>query len=315
MSYSLYVCRFVDGQPAPMDETAIREVLGPVTVGGMPAAGLPESWDLEAEDGGGSEVYGDALGLTFNRFSPGRILDRVAELARRTGAAVLPLGCPTLVTDEADRGQLPESLRAEVVVMAPEALTGQAIQLLIAPQPEPRRRPVLPRFPYHPHPVATGSVTPSDAPCVCCGQERGWVYTGPVYAAGAPDSGICPYCIAFGKAAERYDATFAEAIEGDVPKDVVTAILRHTPGFVAWQSPTWLTHCGDGAEFLGLAGAKELERHPDALDDLRRRCAEWTWPPDEVEDFLGSLDKDDQPTAYLFRCRLCATHLAYADFT
>lgn len=46
-----------------------------------------------------------------------------------------------------------------------------------------------------------------------------------------------------------------------------------------------------------------------------RRCAEQTWPPDEVEDFLGSLDKDDQPTAYLFRCRACATHLAYADLT
>lgn len=127
-------------------------------------------------------------------------------------------------------------------MLAPAALTGSAIQLLISPQPEPRRRPALPQFPYHPNPVATGSVTTSDAPCMCCGQERGWVYTGPVHAAGAPDSGICPYCIAFGKAAERYDATFTDAIEGDVPKDVVTAILRHTPGFVAWQSPTWLTH-------------------------------------------------------------------------
>ncbi|MFJ4202695.1 CbrC family protein [Streptomyces sviceus] len=60
-------------------------------------------------------------------------------------------------------------------------------------------------------------------------------------------------------------------MEGDVPEDVVTAILR--------------------------------------------RCIEWTWPPDEVEDFLRSLDKDDQPTAYLFRRRVCATHLAHADFT
>lgn len=230
MSYSLYLCRFADGHPAPMDETAIRDVLGPVTVGGMPPTGLPDSWDLEAEDGGGSEVYGDALGLTFNRFSPGQILDRVAELARRTGAAVLPLDCPVILTSEADRRHLPESLRAQAIALAPAALTGSAIQLLISPQPEPRRRPALPQFPYHPNPVATGSVTTSDAPCVCCGQERGWVYTGPVHAAGAPDNGVCPYCIAFGKAAERYDATFTDAIEGDVPKDVVTAILRRTPG-------------------------------------------------------------------------------------
>ncbi|MEU0025115.1 CbrC family protein [Streptomyces sp. NPDC006335] len=315
MSHSMYVCRFAGGHPAPMDVSAIRDVLGPVTVGGLPPTGLPESWDLEAGDGGGSEVYGDALGLTFNRFSPGQIMDRVADLARRTGAAVLPLECPTVLTNEADRRHLPESLRAEAVVVAPEALTGQAIQLLISPQPEPRRRPALPRFPYHPDPVATGSVTVSDELCACCGQERGWVYTGPLYAADAPASGVCPYCVAFGKAAERYDATFADGVEGDVPEAVVTAILRHTPGFLAWQSPTWLTHCGDGAEFLGLAGARELERYPDAVEDLRRRCAARTLPPDEVEDVLGSLDKDDQPTAYLFRCRRCATHLAYADST
>lgn len=233
MSYSLYLCRFVDGQPTPMDETAIRDVLGPVTVGGMPPTGLPESWDLEAEEGGGSEVYGDALGLTFHRFSAGQILDRVAELARRTGAAVMPLDCPMILTSEADRRHIPEEFRAEAIVVAPAALTGRAIELLINPRPEPRRRPALPRFPYHPDPVGTGSVTTSDAPCACCGQERGWVYTGPVHAADAPDSGICPYCIAFGKAAERYDATFTDAIEGDVPKDVVTAILRHTPGFLA----------------------------------------------------------------------------------
>ncbi|MFE1834943.1 CbrC family protein [Streptomyces sviceus] len=309
MSYSLYLCRFADGQPTPMDESAIREVLGPVTVGGLPPTGLPDSWDLETEDGGGSEVYGDALGLTFNRFSPGQILDHVAALVRRTGAAVLPLDCPVILTSEADRRHLPESLRAEAIVVALEALTGQAIQLVITPRPEPRQRPLLPRFPYHPSPVATGSVTTSDAPCACCGQERGWVYTGPVHAADAPDSGICPYCIAFGKAAERYDATFIDGIEGDVPQNVAETLLKRTPGFLTRQSPTWLTHCGDGAEFLGLAGAKELEKYPDAVDHLRQR-----WPDDRFDDFLASLDKDDQPTAYLFRCRVCATHLAYADF-
>lgn len=325
MSYSLYVWRFVDGEPAPMDETAIREVLGPVTVGGLPPTGFPECWDLEAGDGGGSEVYGDALGLTFNRFAAGDILETVAELARRTGAGVMPHDCPMILTRESDRGHLPESLRAEAIVVAPVALTGRAIELAIRPLPEPRTRPALPSFPYHPNPVGTGSVTASDAPCVCCGQERGWVYTGPVYAADAPDSGICPYCVAFGKAAERYGATFADGIhgvdggdgregcegrEGAVPEDVVAAILTRTPGFLAWQSPSWLTHCGDGAAFLGRAGAAELEAHPDAVDHLRRQ-----WPDDGFDEFLAALDKDEQPTAYLFRCRVCATHLAYADFT
>jgi uncharacterized protein CbrC (UPF0167 family) len=311
----MYVCRFIDGEPVPMDETAIRDVLGPVTVGGMPASGLPESWDLEAEDGGDSEVYGDSEWLTFNRFATGAILDRVAELARRTGAVVLPQDCPAILPSEADRKHLPEPLRADAIVVPPTALTGQVIAQTIAPRPEARRRPVLPQFPYHPNPVATGSVTASDEACVCCGQERGWVYTGPVHAADAPDSGICPYCIASGTAAERYDASFTDGIEGDVPRHVMTAILGRTPGFLAWQSPTWLTHCGDGAAFLGPAGARELEAYPDAVGHLRRTCSEWQWSADQIDAFLDSLDKDDQPTAYLFRCRVCATHLAYADFT
>ena len=315
MSYSLYLCRFAGGEPAPMDETAIRDVLDPVTLGGTRAAGAPEFRQLEAEDGGTADVHGGALGITFHRFSPGRVLDLVAELARRTGAVVIPGDGPAIVTDEAHRRHLPEAFRKEAIVIPPPALTGQAISLAISPQPEPRRRPVLPEFPYHPNPVATGSVTASDEPCVCCGQERGWVYTGPVYAADAPDTGICPYCIAFGTAAERYDACFADTVEGDVSRDVVTEILERTPGFTAWQSPNWLTHCGDGAAFLGPAGTKELTAYPDAVDHLRGQCAAWTWPPGQVEDFLGSLDKDGGPTAYLFRCRVCAAHLAYADFT
>ncbi|MFG2782606.1 CbrC family protein [Streptomyces prunicolor] len=318
MSYSLYLCRFVGGDPAPMDEAAVRDVLDPVTLAGTTAASSPHSpefRELETEDGGTVDVYGDARGLTFHRPSPGRVLNLVAELARRTGAVVVPDGRPAILTTEADRRHLPKSLWAEAIVVPPPALTGQAISLAISPQPEPRRRPILPQFPYHPNPVATGSVTASDEPCVCCGQERGWVYTGPVYAADAPDAGICPYCIASGTAADRYDACFGDTIEGDVSRDVVIAILTRTPGFTAWQSPHWLTHCGDGAAFLGPAGTKELTAYPDAVDHLRRQCAEWKWPPDQVENLLGALDKDGGPTAYLFRCRVCEAHLAYADFT
>ncbi|MFE2971272.1 CbrC family protein [Streptomyces sp. NPDC059340] len=34
-----------------------------------------------------------------------------------------------------------------------------------------------------------------------------------------------------------------------------------------------------------------------------------------MEHRLGTLDRDGQLTAYLFRCRVCATHLAYSDLT
>lgn len=173
---------------------------------------------------------------------------------------------------------------------------------------------VLPEFPYHPDPLATGSVVAASGACACCGRERGHLYTGPVYGMGEPDGRLCPWCIADGSAAARYEAHFCgNLVGGDVPREVLAAVAERTPGFSAWQDPQWLLHCGDGAAFLGRAGAAELADHPDALAMLAREMDRW--PADQVEEFPGALDKDGQPTAYLFRCRVCAAHLAYADFT
>lgn len=175
----------------------------------------------------------------------------------------------------------------------------------------------LPDFPYHPDPVSTAVVIPSDAVCMCCGRGRGYIYTGPVYAVDDLADRLCPWCIANGDVAERFDAHFTggTSLGDDVPIEVFSAVDRRTPGFPAWQEPQWFFHCGDGAAFLGRVGAAELADHPDALAALRREVSGRGRPPGQVERFLGALDRDDQPTAYLFRCRVCATHLAYADAT
>lgn len=163
----------------------------------------------------------------------------------------------------------------------------------------------LPVFTYHPDPLATGSVRVSDAECGCCGQARGYVYRGPMYAVDRVEH-LCPWCIADGTAAARYDANFTEVDEDEgVPDEVVELITRRTPGFGGWQQERWLAHCRDGAEFLGRAGAAELAAYPDLITD---------YPVDHPR-FLAALDKDGPPTAYLFRCRQCRTHLAYADTT
>ncbi|WP_329340044.1 CbrC family protein [Streptomyces sp. NBC_01352] len=109
----------------------------------------------------------------------------------------------------------------------------------------------LPAFPYHPDPVGTGSVAPSDAPCACCGLRRGYAYTGPVFSAADLSDPLCPWCIADGSAAERYEAQFTEVDGRDVPMEVVHAVERRTPGFSGWQQERWLSHCGDAAVFLG----------------------------------------------------------------
>jgi uncharacterized protein CbrC (UPF0167 family) len=76
-----------------------------------------------------------------------------------------------------------------------------------------------------------------------------------------------------------------------------------------------LHHCGDAAEFHGPVGAADLVDFPDALEQLRFELSGVPWSATEVDFYLKALSRDGQPTAYLFRCRHCGTHLAYSDST
>ncbi|MEU1390798.1 MULTISPECIES: CbrC family protein [unclassified Nonomuraea] len=176
---------------------------------------------------------------------------------------------------------------------------------------------MLPDFAYHPDPLNTGSVTASDAACVCCERQRGYVYTGPVYCVESLAGEPCPWCIADGSLATRFDATLVDVydVPGGVPAEVIEVIGRRTPGFSTWQGNRWLFHCGDGAAFLGAVGASELVAHPDAREMLRFEQSTGGWSSGQVEEFLAALDKDGNPTGYLFRCRNCGIHMAYADYT
>jgi uncharacterized protein CbrC (UPF0167 family) len=160
----------------------------------------------------------------------------------------------------------------------------------------------LPTFRYHPDPVATGSVEASDGRCPRCEQARGFAYVGPVHA-DEDVEGLCPWCIADGSAAERFDAEFTE-VDGEVPDEVLVELTQRTPGFTGWQEERWLVHCDEGAAYLGRIGYDELAAHPDALAMVR----------DEVgDDHTEALHPDGDATGYLFRCLHCGAHLAYAD--
>src|SRR6266487_2219862 len=56
-----------------------------------------------------------------------------------------------------------------------------------------------------PDPRGTGSVTESDARCQTCGAARGYIYTGPIYPIEELDQVLCPWCIADGTAAAKFD--------------------------------------------------------------------------------------------------------------
>ena len=72
----------------------------------------------------------------------------------------------------------------------------------------------LPKFKYHPDPVATGSVKATEESCICCGRARGFIYVGSAYAEDELDEQICPWCIADGSAHSRFDASFTDEAGG-----------------------------------------------------------------------------------------------------
>lgn len=67
----------------------------------------------------------------------------------------------------------------------------------------------LPRFRYHPNPIATGAVVPTEEVCECCGKARGYKYNSVVYAEKEVEC-VCPWCIADGSAAQKLDGMFLD---------------------------------------------------------------------------------------------------------
>jgi uncharacterized protein len=177
----------------------------------------------------------------------------------------------------------------------------------------------LPTFKYHPDPVATGSVVESVVECICCERSRGYIYTGPVYAEEEYQDRICPWCISDGSAQEKFDASFNDdaGIGGygewdEVPDEVIEEVAFRTPGFTGWQQEQWWTHCGNAAQFLGRAGKTELiTLGPDAIRAIQSSAGMSDGP--DWDHFLNALEKDDSPTAYIFRCSKCGQLGGYTD--
>jgi uncharacterized protein CbrC (UPF0167 family) len=173
----------------------------------------------------------------------------------------------------------------------------------------------VPTFRYHPDPVATGEVITSDDPCRCCGRQRGFIYTGPVYSEEEVVEELCLWCIADGSAATLFEAEFTDVanVPDDVPRPVLTEVLTRTPGFSGWQQERWLFHCADAAAYLGKVGYEELQAVPEALEMVRQENAHFPWTDEEHENYLRTLTPIGEATGYLFQCLHCGTHLAYTD--
>jgi len=114
----------------------------------------------------------------------------------------------------------------------------------------------LPTFPYHRDPVASDSIESSDAPCACCSQVTGFRYTGNVYALKEVEH-LCPWCIADGSAAKKFNATFIDGHFCDdqfnhikLSTDLYNAVFSRTIGFATYNPIAWWSHCGQPAEYI-----------------------------------------------------------------
>jgi uncharacterized protein len=178
----------------------------------------------------------------------------------------------------------------------------------------------IPIFKYHPDPIVTGSVVSSDAKCICCDQQRGFIYVGPVYAVDELSECICPWRIADGSAHIKFGAELTDAagVGGypriqKLPQLVIEEVAYRTPGFSGWQQERWLACCDDAAAFVGHAGRVELQKQfAGAVESIRMdsEMKEGHW-----QHYLSALNKNGDPTAYIFRCLHCGKHLGYSDRT
>lgn len=168
----------------------------------------------------------------------------------------------------------------------------------------------LPRFRYHPDPVATGAITHSDDVCACCGEATGFAYDGPLYADDEPDGAVCPWCIADGRAAARWDMEFTDPrplAKAGVPGAVIEDVTRRTPGFTAWQQEEWLCHCGDACEFHGDASVDDV-RGASAMT-RSAWCAMYALGEDQWAVHAGAYVPGGDVGFYRFRCRHCGLTL------
>lgn len=121
MSLDVFFQRFKDGEADPGDGEAMRRVLAPFIVREEPEHHVAH---IEAADGG-ADVYLDGDGMMANHVTGRRIWDLLVEGAREAGWVIMPMGCPTCMTVEAQRRHLPEGLdeAAEVVLSGADLLT------------------------------------------------------------------------------------------------------------------------------------------------------------------------------------------------
>ena len=173
----------------------------------------------------------------------------------------------------------------------------------------------LPKFKYYPDPVGNQSILEKLAICPCCENARNYMYTGNIYCVDEIEE-VCPWCIADGAAAKKWDAGFMEsAFSNSVDPKIVEEINSRTPGYTTWQGARWLFSETDAMVFLGDVVGKKLlaEGNGAKIQAVLKTLNEFG--NDWKQEDLVHLEFGGQPSVYLFQDRETGAFAAYNDFT
>ena len=168
----------------------------------------------------------------------------------------------------------------------------------------------LPHFIYHPDPLSTGAFVEGEAKlCPSCGKESTIYYNLMPYCIDNIKN-LCPFCIANGLAAKKFDAEFVQDAEwqGELDSEKNQLLYCQTPGYSSWQGENWLSCCQDYCAYLGTVGTRELKAMGIAeqvLADYEERG--------EYQDIEEYLVKDGSLCGYLFRCLHCQKYQIGVD--
>ncbi len=170
----------------------------------------------------------------------------------------------------------------------------------------------LPKFRYHPDPIATGAIERSGILCECCGRKSGFRYALSVYSAEEV-SDVCPWCIQDGSAAKKFEAIFCDdypLIEAGLPEELVQEVSQRTPGFESWQQEVWLSHCGDACAFIGDATKEDVLALAEGVGRVEDQNL---WKPEDFRKLAEYYEPKGSPALYKFKCLHCGEILYGID--
>ena len=172
----------------------------------------------------------------------------------------------------------------------------------------------LPIFKYHPDPIKTGAIEVTSATCECCDIAQGYRATSTIYAEEEIQT-ICPWCIANGSAAEKFDGEFTDShplLKAGLDTAIVKEVCERTPCFNSWQQEVWLSHCNDACEFHGDADKLDLLEITGTI--LEAFLDKQQIDQDIWQKIVTSYEKGGNPSVYKFKCRICGMKTYGMDF-